>query len=322
MASMESSDVICYHYPCADGIFAALAAHIAYKQQGKAPRFFPLTVFKQHAADELQLQGHELVYMCDFSGPAGFAQQAASKAKRLVVLDHHKTAVDQLQAPGVVLPPNMEVHLDMGRSGARIALDWFKPQLPPALHKAFMHVEDADLWRWALEGSREFHAGLGALSLEYDVHKNPDIFDQLQALDPDAVIQQGKEVLEAQARWIAKTMASAFPVQLGGAKGQAQGWGRCLAVEIASDMAHNRSSLGNSLAQASVEAGLRPISVIAYREKGMSDPTAIKLSLRGVGENTDTTPVSSAFGGGGHKLASSCIVPAEEFSSWQALGAE
>ena len=43
-------------------------------------------------------------------------------------------------------------------------------------------VEDGDLWRWALPDSREFHAGVAALNLEYDVNKNPGIFDVLQVI--------------------------------------------------------------------------------------------------------------------------------------------
>ncbi len=41
-------------------------------------------------------------------------------------------------------------------------------------------VEDADLWRWTVEWSREFHSGLLALELEFDVRKNPAIFDFLK----------------------------------------------------------------------------------------------------------------------------------------------
>ena len=43
------------------------------------------------------------------------------------MLDHHKTAADTLQN-GTALPGNLEVNLDMQRSGARLALDYFQPQ--------------------------------------------------------------------------------------------------------------------------------------------------------------------------------------------------
>jgi hypothetical protein len=50
------SSVICYHYPCTDGIFAALAGHLHHKQRGKPVRFVPLTVFKAPTVADLGLQ--------------------------------------------------------------------------------------------------------------------------------------------------------------------------------------------------------------------------------------------------------------------------
>ncbi len=51
-------------------------------------------------------------------------------------------------------------------------------------------VEDGDLWRWKVPGSREFHAGMRALNMEYDCRANPSVFDQLLALDVDTVVQK------------------------------------------------------------------------------------------------------------------------------------
>jgi hypothetical protein len=51
-------------------------------------------------------------------------------------------------------------------------------------------VEDADLWRWALPDSRAFHAGLSARKLEYSSSANPGIWEELLALDAQAVIEE------------------------------------------------------------------------------------------------------------------------------------
>ena len=45
------------------------------------------------------------------------------------------------------------------------------------------------------------------------------------------------------------------------------------------------------------------------------DAGVIKLSLRSLGDE-DTTVVTQAFGGGGHRNASSCLVPEAEFGRW------
>ena len=49
----------------------------------------------------------------------------------------------------------------------------------------------------------------------------------------------------------------------------------------------------------------------------MTDMQQIKLSLRGVGDDVDTTAATQHFGGGGHRLASSCIVPLAEWEAWK-----
>ena len=54
----------------------------------------------------------------------------------------------------------------------------------------FKYIEDADLWRWQLPDSKQFHAGLGEMRLEYDVTKNPAIFDQLCRLKAADIINK------------------------------------------------------------------------------------------------------------------------------------
>lgn len=105
-------------------------------------------------------------------------------------------------------------------------------------------------------------------------------------------------------------------VQLGGQQGLALGWGKCLAVLGDDRHAQNRSALGHALADKSVADGTMAMGIVAYIEGQMNDPSQIKLSLRSVGE-IDTTLVSQHFGGGGHRNASSCIIPVTDFQLWR-----
>lgn len=45
---------------------------------------------------------------------------------RVIVLDHHKTAFEMLMPTKCA---NLDLQLDMNRSGATIALDYFTPQV-------------------------------------------------------------------------------------------------------------------------------------------------------------------------------------------------
>lgn len=45
------------------------------------------------------------------------------------MLDHHKTSAAELTDPAVLSISNLEVHFDMERSGATVALDYFQPEV-------------------------------------------------------------------------------------------------------------------------------------------------------------------------------------------------
>lgn len=108
---------------------------------------------------------------------------------RVVVLDHHKTALETLPPNGTG-PPNLQIVLDMKRSGATIAYDYFLQKLSPSqtfipadkasrLEILFKYIQDADLWTWALPDSKPFSSGLGESRIEYSVPKNSAVFDQV-----------------------------------------------------------------------------------------------------------------------------------------------
>ncbi|GAB4821849.1 hypothetical protein N2152v2_008895 [Parachlorella kessleri] len=315
---LSYSRTLClYHYPCPDGIFAALALNLWHQAKGKAVEFIPNRVYAPATVQTLGLQGGEVVYLVDFAGPSGFAKELAQRAQRVVVLDHHKTSAAELTDPSILEVPNLEVHFDMNRSGATVAHDYFQPEgLTPEQQQLFKYIEDADLWRWRLPDSKAFHSGLGSLRLEYDATKNPGIFDELLAQSPESLIARGKPILEEERRQVEAAAATAFVVNLGGSSGSKRGWGQCLAVAGADDVGRLRSQLGNVLAERAKAQGLRGVAVVAYTEAAMNDPSKLKLSLRSVGDE-DTTVISETYGGGGHKNASSFVLDGAEFETWR-----
>lgn len=55
-APNPSSTLVCYHYPCPDGIFAALAAHLHFKGKGlPQPRWVPNRVYAPVKLTDLSL---------------------------------------------------------------------------------------------------------------------------------------------------------------------------------------------------------------------------------------------------------------------------
>ncbi|KAI9029485.1 hypothetical protein DFJ74DRAFT_703294 [Hyaloraphidium curvatum] len=336
---MSHKAVCVYHWPCPDGIFAALSVRLALP----SARFQPLAVTARPEPGKLALSGDETVYFVDFTGPKGFVEAVAAAVPRgkVVVLDHHKTAMENLVSEGAELaalkgsfgpsgpavpqgtveagryaslaPANVELNIDMLRSGATMARDYFRPAMSEATARIVCHIEDADLWNWKLEGSKEFSAGFGKLDLDLSTETNPGIFDALLALDPDALMAQGKEEMAAIKKLVDSALAKAFLVRL-----PAQPPKECMAVrmdtaEEADAFAKHRSQLGNELAEMSRGMGLPAIGVVAY----FVEPGKTKVSFRSIGKE-DTTAVSQMFGGGGHANASSCVVDSAEFERWTA----
>ena len=115
----------------------------------------------------------------------------------MIILDHHKTALERLGSESSVAENVVKV-IDMERSGATIAFDYFKQKLMShdadvvkhrsvldefeRVRQLFRYIEDGDLWRWRLENSKAFSSGLKDLNVEFDAQINPSLFDQVSNL--------------------------------------------------------------------------------------------------------------------------------------------
>ncbi|KAG8661205.1 hypothetical protein MANES_02G220100v8 [Manihot esculenta] len=200
---MKKSAVL-YHYPCPDGAFAALAAHLYFSATSLPALFFPNTVYNPISIQQLPLHEIDDLYLLDFVGPSGFVQQISSKISRVVILDHHETALKMLGG---------------GSEGETLL--------------------DADIWRWRLENSKAFSNGLKDLNIEFNVQLNPSLFKQLLSLDLEHIITQGMMSLSIKQKLINDTLDQSYEIALGGGA-----FGHCLAVnadsisELRSELGH------------------------------------------------------------------------------------
>ncbi|KAL8463608.1 hypothetical protein ACS0TY_034313 [Phlomoides rotata] len=156
-------------------------------------------------AEDLPLNEIDNVYLVDFVGPPGdllvscdsFLKFCSSLATPMVViLDHHKTALEMLSS-GAPVSGNLTKVINMDRSVATIAYDYFKERLLGGdnngsknvalaelqkVRRLFEYIEDVDLWRWRLPNSKSFSSGLKDLNLEFDVTSNPTLFQQVASV--------------------------------------------------------------------------------------------------------------------------------------------
>ena len=161
-----------YHGNCADGFGAAMAIYASY---GTSVRY--------HAGFYGQPlpsgAGHDVVFV-DFSCKRAELVAMCAVAKTVTVIDHHKSTVEELA--GLELP-NLRVILDMERSGAMMTWEHFNQGLaepPQLLH----HIQDRDLWRFNLEGTREISAALFSYPYEFETWRKlmlPGMCSKLRA---------------------------------------------------------------------------------------------------------------------------------------------
>lgn len=143
----EKSRIVIYHGNCADGFTAAWAA---WRKFGNEDTEY---VAAFHGAPLVQnVCGREVIFL-DFAFPRENMLAIERVAKSLLVLDHHKTAANDLKDCAFA-------KFDMERSGAGIAWDTFhdgydRPWIVD-------YVEDRDLWRFHLSNSKLVNAWISA----------------------------------------------------------------------------------------------------------------------------------------------------------------
>ena len=177
-----------YHSNCADGFGAAWAVRAAL---GDAVEFYP-GVYQKPPPD---VAGRDVI-LVDFCYKRPILEQMAAVARSITILDHHKSAAEDLRGLPVLadwhtlggMPmPGVGAIFDMSRSGAGLAWDYFHPGIPrPAL---INHIEDRDLWRFKIPGTREIQANL--FSYPYDFAA----WDRLMAADVES-LRVGGEAIE------------------------------------------------------------------------------------------------------------------------------
>lgn len=190
-----------YHGRCYDGFGAAWAG---YRALGPELALFP-AVYGSKPPTCLDYEPESAhVVIADFSYPRPVLEELRSRVASLVILDHHKTAEEALRGfPGAVF--------DMEHSGARLAWDYFHPgQEPPPL---IDYLEDRDLWRFKLNGSREISAYIQ--SYGYDLQLWDEIAADLYT-NKQALISQGAAVLRGKHQMVDEMAANFRMLDVGG----------------------------------------------------------------------------------------------------------
>jgi oligoribonuclease NrnB/cAMP/cGMP phosphodiesterase (DHH superfamily) len=313
---------VLYHADCPDGFGAAYAAWLRF---GDGATYRPM----HHGQpwEMAEIAGHE-VFVLDFSFPPDVLEAMAGRARSVIQIDHHASArqpwLDRLVTDTdggerwrhPALP--LTVHFDLAKSGARLAWEHFHPETPVPL--LLQHVEDGDLWRFALPGTRPINRALALAPFDFPIW-NRLVRETADAGSPGyRSLQLQGEAIEQFFHTEVERLAGNRLVMRARLRGEPvdplQATRHGLPVITDGDRAWRAveglavnanalfaSELGNRLAEMSGSFGL--VWYVA------ADGEA-KVSVRGIGK-LDLAEIAGRYGGGGHPNAAGFRLPLARF---------
>lgn len=184
-------EVCLYHHQCPDGIGAAWCfwrenlskGYITYKdgtQRSILRSDRTISGVKVYEKPPLELVRGKNVVIMDYCFERDDTIELCKVANNVMVLDHHDTSFRSLDGLCDIIP-NLKYCLDISRSGAQIAWDWFNPNIREPWFISY--IADRDLWKWELENSKQIGKALYC-SRWYTFEK----MEQLYNLSPEETI--------------------------------------------------------------------------------------------------------------------------------------
>jgi len=262
-----SNIIVIYHAHCSDGIGAAWCFYRKYPQA-------QFIAAKHDNSAPPDVTGKD-VYIVDFSYSRETLLEMKSMANSLIVLDHHKSAMERLGDLDFCT-------FDMKRSGAGMAWDYCNPgeQRPWLIN----YTEDKDLWNWKLEHSREINAAIQSYPTTLE---SLNILNQMSPVD---LRHEGAAILRANRNMVDDLAVKAQMQDIAGYRVPVVN-SPVLQSEVCNYLAKNM-----------------PFAA-AWFENEVGDRV---YSLRSTDGGVDVSKVAAEYGGGGHMKAAGFRIRAGE----------
>ena len=301
-----------YHGNCADGFGAAWVVRHALGDEVE----FHAGVYQGAPPDVTDRD----VIMVDFSCKRPILLEMGQKARSILIIDHHKSAAEDLVADGNYVvdfgsytgdltwrrfldnveqdrcegAPYARIYaiFDMDRSGVGMAWDFFCGGGRPPL---IDHLEDRDLWHFQLDGTREILAVV--FSYPYDF----EVWDDLMALsqadnDRQHMIDEGAAIERKHHKDVAELVATCKRSMVIGGQ---EVWAANLPYTLTSDAGHLMCNIPYEGTN-----DLPPFAACYW-----DTPDGRVFSLRSSDSGADVSAIAKQYGGGGHRNASGFRLP-------------
>lgn len=267
---IPQTPLVIYHGGrCLDGFGAAFSAwmYFAVREEVSA-EYVPV----RHGEPLPPCEGRDL-YFLDFAPKREEMLTICRNARRVTVLDHHITAQKDLAGLEGEFA-NLEIILDMNRSGCVIAWEYFHEAPVPHL---LVHIQDRDLWLREVPASEDVTAALMAHPQEFGLWRRLCESDGMLA----ELITEGKAINRYRHQLIEQYRSQAVLGIIAGYRVPIVNCPQAIASELLGELA-----CGHPFAAGYTDVGLQR-----------------NWSLRADAAGLDVAAVAEGFGGGGHARA-------------------
>lgn len=183
--------LVIYHKNCTDGFGAAWAMYDFFENvQGKV--YDSISYMSADYGDEPPDNIENMcVYIVDFSYSRNAVLAMAEKAESVTVIDHHKTAKEELEN---LEHKNLTVVFDMEKSGAVLAWEYLHDGYlePPYLLRL---IEDRDLWKFEYQNTKPALAALRSRPFDFKLWTT---FMRNERAVKDVLVSEGYVIQRAQ----------------------------------------------------------------------------------------------------------------------------
>jgi hypothetical protein len=228
--------------------------------------------------------------LVDFSYKRAVVEEICKVATRVVLIDHHKTAIDDL-AP-LIEEKRIEALTSLDHSGAMLAWKWFNGNNEEGMPQLLRHIEDRDLWKFNLPFTREIQANVFSYPYTFSA------WDELMSADVNSLVVAGAAIERKHHKDIAELINVCRRTMIING----------IEVPVASLPYTLTSDAGHLMAKE------HPSKIgVCYWDT----PDGRVFSLRSTDDGPDVSKIAKRYGGGGHAHAAGFRVAYDQLGQFE-----
>ncbi len=304
------------HSHCTDGLVAASIMKYSLQMQYNIE---PEVIFvsygkEQEAISEANIDSETTVYCVDFAFNKETTLELCKLAKLVYVLDHHKTANENLH--DLKTHYNFNFIYDVNKSGASIVRDYCNKHLgiyshiklnqKEILNKVVNMVEDRDLWLFKLPMTKEFAEYVFAYMQPNDINRMTEILFKYNLLQLETICSSGYTIMCYKDNIIKKKLDSYVPTYF-----HVDNTKILIINETQPDLV---SQLGDELCKK------YNVPVCIYNTSGSESSNELRVALlfRSMDHLEPVDAIARLFSGGGHRNAAAGSCSLDRFTELMA----